>query len=265
MALPKQKIKYLLTTIKLPSNPKVEIKVRPFTGEEEKLFLLLKESKEDLKKIQETVIQVISNCTVFAPTDFKIEDLSIFDVEYIFLQLHSISIDNFIEFSYNNEEKILCNENCPDEIKVKIAIQDIKVEYPESSNNSIVLYDREDIGMLGITLKYPTTGIMEQLVEVLKADEVTQLENVIFLCIHSFFDKDQVYVVNKNDENEVEETKKMISSFTIAQKNEIKKFFNDMPSVKHSVDIVCPSCSRKETIVLQGLNDFFFSPSSIEG
>lgn len=260
MALPTKKVKYLLTTIELPSNKAIKIKVRPFTGEEEKLFLMIKSAKEDFNKIQEIVVQVITNCIVESPRGFQVKDLCLFDIEWIFLQLHSISIDNTIEFVYNNTENIekkLCGEKCPREIKVQIPIVDIKVHYPENSGKTLVLYDNEELGMLGLTLKYPTAELMPLIGELAKTDESTQLEEMIYGCLENFFDDKQTYVPDRNDPNEVAETKTMISGFTFDQRKIIKRFFEEMPIVKHSFEVKCPKCGTGETLTLSGLNDFF--------
>lgn len=260
MALPKQ-VKYLLTTIELPSNKNIKLKVRPFTGEEEKLFLILKESKESPEKVQETIVQVITNCIVESPSTFQIKDLCLFDIEWIFLQLHSISIDNTLEFTYNNADNIKSGEckegECPTEIKIQIPVSDIQIAYPENVNKNIVLYDREDIGMLGIKLKYPTAEMMPSIVELEKKDESTQLEEMIFLCLENFFDKEQTYVPDRNDPKEVEDAKKLIAGFTFEQRKEIKAFFENMPSVKHTFEVHCPKCGFRESITLQGLDNFF--------
>lgn len=259
MALPKQ-VKYQLTTIELPSDPRVKLKIRPFTGEEEKLFLMLKTGNEDYKKVQETIVQVIGNCIHEAPSSFKIKDLCLFDIEWLFLQLHSISIDNTIEFTYNNTENIkteACKPDCPVEIRIQIPIADVKIHYPEDTSKTIVLYDNEDIGMLGLKLKYPTAEMMPLIVDLEKSDESTQLNDMIYVCLENFFDDKQTYIPDRNDPKEVEETKTMISGFTFEQRKLIKKFFEEMPTIKHTFDVKCPVCGFRESLTLRGLNDFF--------
>lgn len=260
MPLPKR-IVYQLTSVELPSNHAIILKLRTFTGEEEKLFLMLKSAQEDGKKIQETAVQVISNCIVEAPKTFKVKDLCLFDIEWLFLQLHSISIDNTLEFVYNNVENIekkLCPPECPTEVKVQIPIADIKVSYPENSSKTIVLYDDPEIGMLGLKLKYPTAEMMPLIVELEKKDESSQLDEMVFACLENFFDAEQTYVPDRNDPKEVAETKTMISGFTFEQRKKIKKFFEEMPSIKHTFDVVCPvTGTLLEKMSLQGLQDFF--------
>lgn len=259
MALPKQ-LKYATTTVSLPSKTSVQLKIHPFTGHEEKLFLMMKASKENVSKIQETVLQVINNCLVDPPSGFSIKDLTLFDIEWLFLQLHSISIDNTIEFIYNNtdnKQKEICKTDCPNEIKVQIPISDIKVNYPETDFSKIVLYDNEDIGMLGLKLNYPKAELVPMISELVNADEAKQLDELTFSCLEYFFDKEQTYIPDRNNETEIAETKRMISDFTFDQRNKIRAFFENMPSLKHSFTVACPKCKHSEILTVQGLNDFF--------
>ena len=66
----------------LPSTGK-EYKYRPFLVKEEKILLIAMES-EDEKQIIDATVNIIKNCIV---GEIDIDDLTIFDIEYIFLQL----------------------------------------------------------------------------------------------------------------------------------------------------------------------------------
>ena len=68
--------------LEIPSNGK-KIKYRPFVVKEEKLLLLALES-EDEKEIEKAVKQLLKSCI---QSRIKIEELPIFDLEYIFLQI----------------------------------------------------------------------------------------------------------------------------------------------------------------------------------
>lgn len=258
MALPK-KITYPIHTVEIPSTKK-KIKVRPFTGKEEKLFLLAKTEPDNIQKIQEVIIQVISNCLIEVPKGFKVNELTLFDIEYIFLQLHAKSVDATIDFTYNNSENITtgkCKENCPDTIKCQVNIEEIRVQFPKKHDGKIVLYDNEDTGMLGIKLNWPTANILNSLSEIVTLDESSQQEYLTFECLEYFYDKDQVYTPDKSNQDEIKEAKEIIAGLTFDQNKRIREFFDSMPLVAHDLVVTCPSCARTETIKLQGLQDFF--------
>ncbi|WP_223618672.1 hypothetical protein, partial [Acinetobacter baumannii] len=65
--------------LEIPSNGKT-IKYRPFVVKEEKLLLLAMESQDD-KQIEDAVRTLLKGCI---QSRVKLEDLAIFDLEYIF-------------------------------------------------------------------------------------------------------------------------------------------------------------------------------------
>ena len=89
MSLPK--IEYPLYQITVPSTKK-NLKFRPFLVKEEKLLLMGKESTES-SDILMAIKQIVNNCCV---DDMDINKLCIFDLEYIFLKLRSLSVDNIV-------------------------------------------------------------------------------------------------------------------------------------------------------------------------
>ena len=74
------KIDVPIYNVKLLSDGK-DVKFRPFTVKEEKLFLMANES-EDLITIVDTVKQVLNNCVL---SDFDIDSLPLFDIEHLLL------------------------------------------------------------------------------------------------------------------------------------------------------------------------------------
>ncbi len=254
MALPK-KIQYPLHSFEIPST-KQKIKLRPFTGKEEKLFLLAKADSENIQKIQDTMLQVISNCLVEVPADFDMNKLALYDIEWLYLQLHSISVDPCIDFTYNNTD---CGEeDCPEHIKCKLEISNIKVQFPEKTlDNKIVLYDSEETGLLGVKLKHPTAQILSKLSELAKLSEAEQTEQILIECIEYFFDKENTFVPDKSSEKEMLELRELISGFTFEQNRKIREFIDNVPTVAHTLEAKCPKCQTCHLVKLSGLQDFF--------
>ena len=84
MALPK--VGYPTYELELPSTGKT-VKYRPFLVKEEKVLLLALES-EDEKQITNAVKYLIKNCVL---SRIKVDQLPIFDLEYIFLNIRAAS------------------------------------------------------------------------------------------------------------------------------------------------------------------------------
>ena len=73
-------------------------------------------------------------------------------------------------------------------------------------------------------------------------------------CTEYLFDENQVYKIEEMQPGEFEE---FISNLTTEQYRKIKKFFLDMPILRHQKELVCGKCNKKHTIKLEGLLDFF--------
>ena len=156
----------------LPSTGK-EYKYRPFLVKEEKILLIAMES-EDEKQIINATIDIIKNCVV---GDINIDDLPMFDIEYIFLQLRGKAKGEVLELKYT------CPK-CNGQIPIAINIEDIKVNKKDDHTNKIALDDT-----LGIVMKYPNIEIQRKLVDVQKdKSSVEGLFETIIHCIDYIYD-----------------------------------------------------------------------------
>ena len=98
MSLPK--IMYPQFDILVPSLNK-KMKFRQFLVREEKILLVAKTSNED-NDILTAIKQVVNNCSM-DPT-FDVDTISVFDLEYLFLKIRSLSVSNVIKLSYKDYE-----------------------------------------------------------------------------------------------------------------------------------------------------------------
>ena len=83
MALPKPPVPTY--ELELPSTGKT-IKYRPFLVKEEKLLLIATETGED-KQIRDAIVDILKACVL--TRGIKVEDLPMFDLEYIFLRVRA--------------------------------------------------------------------------------------------------------------------------------------------------------------------------------
>ena len=99
--MPLPKINTPTFELVLPSNGK-KIKYRPFLVREEKILVMAMES-DDMKQITSAIIDILNNCIL--TKTIKIEKLSTFDIEYLFLNVRSKSVGETVEV----------NVTCPDD------------------------------------------------------------------------------------------------------------------------------------------------------
>ena len=234
MALPKLvSSKYTLT---IPSTGEV-VEYRPYLVKEEKVLMTAFESKDKSQMIA-ALRDTIAGCT---EGKVNIDTLAIFDFEYIFLKLRSKSVGETSKIG------VKCTA-CDTRNEVEVNLEEVNVSKAQKKNNKVELTDE-----VGIMLRYPTVkGLYKQLTHA--KTEADQSMATIISAIESIYDAENVYA----SENETEKSlMDFLDSLTADQFKKISAFFTDMPKLKHDVKFDCIKCSEKNSITLEGLENFF--------
>ena len=238
--MPLPKIHTAEYELKLPSNGKT-IKYRPFLVKEEKILILALET-EDQKQITNAVKQVLKNCVI--TRGVKVENLPSFDIEYLFLNIRGKSVGETIDLL------VTCGDDGETEVAVGVAIDDIQVTKNEDHTPDVQLDDDYSVRM-----KYPS---MSQFIETNfnqeGEDAVDQSFEIIASCIDSFYNESDVFAASDCTKKELKE---WVESLTSAQFQKIEEFFETMPKLTHTLEVTNPKTKKKNTVVLEGLTDFF--------
>jgi DNA-directed RNA polymerase subunit M/transcription elongation factor TFIIS len=222
-------------TAVIPSSKK-QIQYRPFLVKEEKILMMAQES-EDANIILNSIKDIISACVY---GDIKVNDLTMYDIEYLFLQLRAKSVGETAEI------RLKC-EDCGEYNTHTINLNDIQVVFPEGEvSNKIQLTDD-----VGIELK--RIGI-EEATKISKLKEDKAFVHGIAASIDSVYDKDSVYTLADFSEKEIVE---FIESFNRAQLEQIQKFIDNQPVLSHTIKFKCSKCGHENEITLKGLQSFF--------
>ena len=236
MALPK------LTTptyeLEIPSTDE-KIKFRPFLVKEEKILMMAMESKSSTD-ITQAVKDIVNECTF---NKVKIDNMPMFDVEYIFLQIRSKSVGEISKL------KLLCPDDGKTYADVELDLNEVKVQVGDDHTNKIDLGN--DMGMI---MKYPTIDSFSE--SGIKDINAGNMLEVISTCILQIFEKkgEKVYDTKDQTKKEVEE---FIEQLNTKQFKTVQKFFETMPKLKHEVTIKNPKTKKESKVTLSGLNDFF--------
>jgi len=224
--------------LEIPSNGK-KIKFRPFVVKEEKLLLLALDTNDE-KEIEKAVRTLLKGCI---QSRIKIEDLAIFDLEYIFLQIRSVSVGDIVEMN------VTCNDDDTTKVRYNLNLSEIKVIKPEGHSNKIMLGDK-----LGVIMKYPSWNefisgsIMGQ---VPTADGVSK---IIAECIDQIFDAEDVYDSSTTSKKEFIE---FMEGLTNEQFAKIQEFFETTPRLEHSFAVKNPNTGEMSEFTIRGLANFF--------
>jgi len=236
MALPK------LTTpiyeLVVPSTDE-KIKYRPFLVREEKILLIALESGKS-EDIITAIKDIVTECT-YGKIDLG--KMPMFDVEYIFLNIRAKSVGEVSTL------KLLCPDDKETYVNIDIDLSEIMVQVDEGHNPKIELTDE-----MGMIMTYPS-------IDSLSATGVTDITadnmlDVIGACVLQIYDKKGEEVFEAKDQTK-KELSDFVESLNTKQFQEVQKFFDTMPKLKHTIEVENPKTKVKSKIVLQGLNDFF--------
>jgi hypothetical protein len=236
MALPK------LTTptyeLEVPSTDE-KVQYRPFLVKEEKILLIAMESGKP-GDIIEAVKQIVNQCT-FDKLDLN--NIPMFDVEYIFLQIRAKSVGEVSKL------RLLCPDDKKTQVEVEVNLDDIKVHVDEGHNNKIELDNK-----MGMIMTYPSIDSFSKSgVTTITAENML---DVISTCILQIYENDGEKVYQAQDQTK-KELNEFIESLESKHFKKVQAFFDTMPKLRHTVKVKNPKTKKESEIVLQGLNDFF--------
>lgn len=229
-------------TLKVPSTGK-QFKYRPFLVKDEKALLIAQES-EDNTIILETIKDVIKSC---AKSDLDVDNLPVFDIEYIFVQIRSISVGEYVELLFKCDEDHGA-DNAKAVSKVSLNLKDVKVDRIEGHTNNIPLF-----GEVGVVMKYPTFDTLKRL-EMSNDDEIDEVFNIVSECIDYVYSGEEIF---PSAELKKEELITFIENLTSEQFDKLQNFFRTMPSLRAEVKYACPVCGKHHHKFLEGLESFF--------
>jgi hypothetical protein len=236
MALPK-----LITPtyeLEIPSTDE-KIKYRPFLVKEEKILMMAMESKATAD-ITQAVKDIVTECTF---GKVKIDNMPMFDVEYIFLNIRAKSVGEVSKL------KLLCPDDGKTYAEVELNLNDVKVHVGEDHTNKIEL----DNGM-GMIMNYPTIDSFKD--SGIRDINASNMLDVISGCILQIYEEEGKKTYDPKDQTKKELTD-FIEQLNTKQFKDVQNFFETMPKMKHEITIKNPKTKKESKVTLTGLNDFF--------
>lgn len=224
--------------LEIPSTKK-KIKYRPFLVKEEKVLLLALES-DDEKNIRDAVLGLLKACI---QSRVKVENLSTFDLEYIFLNIRAVSVGEIIEMN------VTCQDDNETQLKYNLNLTDVNVIFPEGHDTKIML--TEDTGVI---MRYPSFDrFIQGSFSSVEYDE-NGIIKLIAECIDQIFQGDEVYDDSTTSKKEFVQ---FVESLTNAQLEKVQKFFESAPRLEHTFKVTNPNTGVESKYILRGLQNFF--------
>ena len=232
MSLPK--ISHPTFNVVIPST-KTKVRLRPFLVREEKI-LLLAQTSEDPSDISDAIKQVINNCAI---DTVDVDQLTTFDLEYLFLKLRAKSVGNVIELKYTDpgDEKVY---------DIVVDLDDVEMLINPEHTTKIEISKTS-----GLMLRYPKADMAGDLKNI--QTEVDLLFSIIKYCIEKVYDEDNVYVMADFSEEEIDE---FVNELNVDAFQKIQKFFETMPRLHYEAKYKTKDGDER-SVVLKTLTDFF--------
>ena len=219
--------------ITLPDS-KQEIEIRQLlTGEYKSLMKAY--VMGDKKTIASTLSNILPACIT---TSIEFDKLSFVDVEFLFLKLYSVGIDNTLKIKLTCQ-KVHDDEPCNTVFGVQVPIEEI--EPTTLPDNKIQLTDE-----VGIVLKHPTWK-----------EWFTKDHNdtdVLFSIVDKIWTADSVLIPGVDFTKE--ELEQWMDTMPADKVNQVIAFIENAPTISWKKEVACPKCQNTETIRITGLEDF---------
>lgn len=223
--------------LQLPSTDG-KIKYRPFLVKEEKILLLAMET-EDEKQMTTAVRTILKNCIL---SKVKVEELAIFDIEYLFLNIRAKSVGEEIEIN------VTCPDDGETQVSVSINVEDVKIQKEDGHDKLITLNDT-----VSVMMKYPS---MDMFVKnnLSSSGKTEDVFDIACSCIDQVVEGEEVYEFKNFSKKEQME---FLESLDTAQFLKVQKFFETMPKLSHAIKVTNPETNVESDVVIEGLASFF--------
>ena len=237
--MPLPKINSPTYELVIPSSKK-KIRYRPFLVKEEKILVIAMESNE-IKDIATAVKQVLNNCII--TRGIKIEKLSTFDIEYLFLNVRGKSVGESVDI------KVTCPDDGETVVETTVNLDEIQVIHDPEHTKDIKLDDT-----ISMRMKYPSLNEFIQENFDVESVGLDQSFDMISSCVDIIFNDEETWDAKDCTKKEIITFLEQLGS---KQFKELEKFFATMPRLYHEIKVVNPKTKVENTIPLEGLAAFF--------
>ena len=224
----------------LPSSDR-KIKYRPFLVKEEKILIIAMES-EDQKQITNALKTVINNCIL--TRGIKVDKLSTFDIEYLFLNIRGKSVGE------NVEVVITCPDDNETQVPVIIPLDEIKIQRDPKHQKDIKL-DNDLI----MRMRYPSLNeFIKTNFDFSDGVGVEESFDLVISCIDQIYNQEESWTSSDCTKKEMVDFLEQLSS---KQFKDIEQFFDTMPKLSHKIKVTNPKTKVENEVLLEGLSSFF--------
>jgi len=211
---------------------------RPFLVKEQKNLLIAMETQER-KDMMRSIVRTIESCV-----EERIkEELTIFDVDYMFTKIRSKSVGETATL-------LLDCEDCNTQNEVTVELDKVFLEGEIVKDKVIKLTDD-----VSIKMRYPTYHDFMNNDMIFEDNSLTEtLLEMVMSCIDIIMTKDERFDIRDEPREEVV---RFVDSMNSEQFERLSDFVNNIPTIKQETIFSCSSCGHENGKTLEGITDFF--------
>lgn len=221
---------------------KQKVKFRPFLVKEQKVLLMALESK-DPKEMGRAMVNIIAACF----ENIKSNELTTFDIDYLFANLRAKSVGEKSEFSCK------CS-SCNEYNTVNMRLDELKIDIPENSiNGEYKIKLSDDISLV---MKYPSYNniISNEFLNIKDQPVSDMVFETILLHINAVLTEDEKIIFK--DESHKDQID-FLENLNGDQFKLIMNFVDSTPKLTHILNFKCEKCGADNETTVQGLENFF--------
>lgn len=222
----------------IPSTQK-KVRFRPYNVGEEKILLIAYEA-DDKVQIAKAILDIVESCV---EDDINKNTLSVFDVEYLFLQIRSKAVGETSTVVFT------CAE-CQHDNSIEVKIDSIQIDVDSIPSTKIQITDD-----YVLELKFPVYKEVIEHSDTLDANSLSELLfQLVLRSLSKLHTPDELIDFKDVDVKEIEE---FINNLTTDQYAKLINFIENLPKLSQLVEYDCEECAHHNKYNLQGLSDFF--------
>jgi hypothetical protein len=197
-------------------------------------------TSEEPNDMLKAVKQVVNNCAL--SKSFDVDRLAIFDIEYLFMQLRAVSVNNIVKVSYRDNED-------GEVYDFMIDLKNVTVKFPEKVERVINVTDK-----VGIQMRYPPASIFDDRDFFTTGDDA--FYELVLRCLDKIYDGEDIF--NPADYSK-EEVEQFLDECGIEAFEKIQTFMTSVPKLYHRLEYKNKN-GNDRVIELTSLTDFFTLP-----
>jgi len=241
--MPLPKIDVAVYELELPILKK-KVRYRSFLVKEQKI-LLMAATEESPDAIERAIRQVLNNCCL---DEVDIENMSLLDVEYFFLNIRAASVGEIVENKFRCKN-VVNDEVCNNLMKVDMNLRDITVSGLDTYNDLIKLTDR-----IHVKMTMPKYNLIQKAAGKGESEASDFIFDLLIDSIECIYDGEQVHYAKEVSRDELTE---FLENLSADQFEKIQTYFTNIPKLNKIKEVDCSKCGYHHKIEFEGLENFF--------